>query len=171
MNVIDIVLGIILLLGLIRGFMKGFIIELASLVALILGIYGAIHFSHFAFNFLHHQFDWEEQYIQLTAFAVTFILIVLFILLIGKLLTKLVGVIALGIVNRILGGAFGLLKAVFITSAILMFIASYNDHAQFVKEETLEESILYEPIKVIAPVFLPQILNKVDETMEENNLK
>lgn len=170
MNVIDIVLGIILLFGLIRGFMKGFIVELASLLALIIGIYGAIHFSHFVFNFLHNQFDWEEQYIQLTAFAVTFILIVLFILLIGKLLTKLVGVIALGIVNRILGGAFGVIKAAFITSAILMFIGSYNDQAQFIEEETLEESILYEPVKVIAPVFLPQILSKVDETMEENNL-
>ncbi|MDT0294507.1 CvpA family protein [Mesonia ostreae] len=170
MNIIDIVLGILLLFGLLRGFIKGFIVELASLVALIIGIYGAIHFSHFAFNFLHQQFEWEEQYIQLIAFAVTFILIVLFVLLIGKLLTKLVGVIALGIVNRILGGAFGALKTAFIISAILMFFGSYIDQTQFIEEETFEESILYEPVKVIAPVFLPQILSKVDETMEEHNL-
>ena len=170
MNVIDIILGIILLFGLIRGVMRGFIIELASLVALIVGVYGAIHFSYFAFDFLQNQFDWDEQYIQLTAFAITFILIVIFVLLIGKLLTKLVGAIALGIVNRILGGFFGLLKVAFITSALIMFISSFNDKTNFIEEEKLEESILYKPIQVIAPTFLPQILSKVDLEMEKNDL-
>jgi len=170
MNVIDIVLGVILLFGIIRGFMRGFIIELASLLALVVGVYGAIHFSYFAFDFLQNQFDWEEQYIQLTAFAITFILIVLFILLIGKLLTKLVGVIALGIVNRILGGVFGLLKVAFITSALIMFIESFNENSNFIEEEKLDHSILYQPVKAIAPVFLPKIIDKVDQEMKENKL-
>lgn len=170
MNVIDIILGIILLFGLIRGVMRGFIIELASLVALIVGIYGAIHFRYFAFEFLQNQFDWDEQYIQLTAFAITFILIVIFVLLIGKLLTKLVGAIALGIVNRILGGLFGILKMAFITSVLIMFISSFNDKANFIEKEKLEKSILYNPIELIAPTFLPQILSKVSLEMEESDL-
>ena len=44
MNYIDIILGILLLLSAIGGFKKGLIVELASLAALILGIWGAIEF-------------------------------------------------------------------------------------------------------------------------------
>jgi len=47
MNVLDIILGALLLFGLVRGFMKGLFVEVASLVALIAGVYGAIHFSSF----------------------------------------------------------------------------------------------------------------------------
>ncbi|WP_304131463.1 CvpA family protein, partial [Mesonia mobilis] len=45
MNLVDVVIVIILILGFVRGAMRGLIVELASLVALIAGIYGAIHFS------------------------------------------------------------------------------------------------------------------------------
>ncbi|MCB0383139.1 MAG: CvpA family protein, partial [Psychroserpens sp.] len=48
MAIIDIILGALLLFGLIRGFLKGLFVEVASLVALIAGVYGAIHFSNFA---------------------------------------------------------------------------------------------------------------------------
>ena len=48
MSIIDIVLAALLLFGFIRGLFKGLFVEIASLVALVLGIYGAIHFSYFA---------------------------------------------------------------------------------------------------------------------------
>jgi len=163
MNVIDIVLGILLLFGLVRGFMKGFIVELASLIALFAGIYGAIHFSYFAINYLAEWVSWEQQYIQLAAFAITFLVIVIIILLVGKILTKIAGVIALGIVNRILGGIFGALKLAFIISVILMFWEGFNKDRKFIAEEKLENSILYAPVKEIAPLVLPTILKELDE--------
>ena len=52
MNVFDIIIAALLLFGLVRGIMKGLFIEVASLVALIAGVYGAIHFSYFVSNFL-----------------------------------------------------------------------------------------------------------------------
>jgi membrane protein required for colicin V production len=45
MNYLDIILAIPLLWGLYKGVSKGIIKELASLVALIVGIYGAVHFA------------------------------------------------------------------------------------------------------------------------------
>ena len=46
MNVLDIIILVLLVLGLINGFRKGLFVEVASLVALVAGIYGAIHFSN-----------------------------------------------------------------------------------------------------------------------------
>ena len=73
MSIIDIVLGALLLFGLIRGTMKGFFVEVASLVALVLGVYGAIHFSGFAAEFLESKVDWAQKTINIIAFAITFV--------------------------------------------------------------------------------------------------
>ena len=45
MNVFDIIIASLLLFGFVRGIMKGLFLEVASLVALIAGVYGSIHFS------------------------------------------------------------------------------------------------------------------------------
>ena len=71
MGIIDIVLGALILFGLVRGFMKGLFVEVASLVALIAGVYGAIHFSNFAGDFLESKVDWNENTINIVAFAIT----------------------------------------------------------------------------------------------------
>jgi membrane protein required for colicin V production len=95
MNIIDIVLGALLLFGLIRGLMKGLFVEVASLLALVLGIFGAIHFSHFAASLLEGYLDWSDDTINMAAFAITFVIIVLAISLAGKALTKLADFAAL----------------------------------------------------------------------------
>ncbi len=120
MSVLDIILGALLLFGLVRGFMKGLFVEVASLLALVAGVYGAIHFSNFAADLLQSRFDWSEKTINITAFAITFVIIVLAISLAGKALTKIADFAALGIINKLLGGVFGALKIGLILSVLLI---------------------------------------------------
>ena len=47
MNILDIIIAIILLVFGIKGLTKGLIIEIVSLLAFGIGIYGAMHFSDF----------------------------------------------------------------------------------------------------------------------------
>ena len=61
MAIIDIIIGALLLFGLIRGFSKGLFVEVASLVALVAGVYGAIHFSNFAAEFLENKFNQSKK--------------------------------------------------------------------------------------------------------------
>lgn len=161
MSIIDIVLGALLLLGLVRGFLKGLFVEIASLLALVLGIYGAIHFSHFVGDFLKSRVSWEEQIIQITAFAITFVIIVFAIGLAGKALTKLADFTALGLLNKILGAVFGLLKTGLILSILLSVIDKSPIELSFLSPKSLKKSILYIPVKAIAPTIFP-ILEKVD---------
>ena len=163
MNVIDIILAILLLFGLVRGFMKGFFVELASLVALIAGIFGAIHFSYFASNYISKNVEWSENTVNLVAFAVTFIIIIIAISLAGKLLTKLANIVALGILNKILGGAFGLLKLAFLASVLILFFEAINKNEVLIDNSTIEGSILYDPVQSIAPMILPSILKEAKE--------
>lgn len=166
MAVIDIILGALILFGLIRGFMKGLFVEVASLAALVAGVYGAIHFSNFAAEFLMEKVSWDEKYINIVAFAITFVIIVLAIALAGKALTKLANFAALGIINKLLGGVFGGLKIGLILSVVLIVFDDLNKTIPFASAEDLEDSILYTPVKSLAPTIFPNILKKDKEDAE-----
>ncbi len=167
MAVIDIVLGALLLFGLVRGLFKGLFVEVASLVALVAGVYGAIHFSDYAASFFEDSVDWDEKYVNIFAFAITFIVIVLAIALAGKALTKLADFAALGILNKLLGAVFGALKIGLILSILLIVFDNMNNTIPFADEEDLETSILYKPVKSLAPMLFPSILNKGKDVDEE----
>ena len=167
MAVIDIVLGALLLFGLVRGLFKGLFVELASIVALIAGVYGAIHFSYFAAEFLMDKTSWNEKTINTTAFAITFVIIILVISLAGKALTKLADFASLGILNKLLGALFGALKIGLILSILLIDFDKMNNAIPFVQDDDIEDSMLYAPVKSLAPMIFPSII-KSDEDNEEN---
>lgn len=160
MAIIDIIIGALLLFGLIRGFSKGLFVEVASLVALVAGVYGAIHFSNFAAEFLENKFDLEQKYINSIAFAITFVIIVIAIALAGKALTKLANFAALGLLNKLLGGLFGALKIGLILSIILIVFDTMNKAVVFADKDDLENTILYKPIKSLAPLIFPDIVKE-----------
>ena len=89
MNLLDIILILPIILFAYNGYKKGFIIELSSLVALVLGIYLAINFSDFAADFLSNNFSISDQYLLIIAFIVTFAVVVIGVIFVGKILTKL----------------------------------------------------------------------------------
>ena len=167
MNTLDIVLGALLLFGLVRGFMKGLFVEIAGLVSLIAGVYGAIHFSYFASNFLQKSVQWDEQYINVVAFAVTFIVIIVLIALAGKAFTQLADFAALGILNKLLGGVFGTLKIGLILSVLLILFSYTNNTIEFIKKENLEQSVLYKPVKSLAPMIFPKLIKQGEETVKD----
>ena len=158
MNIFDIIIAALLIFGFVRGIMKGLFVEVASLVALIAGVYGAIHFSYFIGDFLKESVSWSEEYISLAAFAGTFIAIIIVISFLGKILTKLANFASLGIINKILGGVFGTLKIGLILSVVFIFFGKINDSIPFIEKKTLEESILYQPLKKVAPAIFPSII-------------
>lgn len=164
MNVFDIVIAAILIFVFVRGFSKGFFVEVASLIALIGGVYGAIHFSYFAADILENRVDWNENYIALTAFAITFVAIVVAVSFLGKVFTKIADFAALGLVNKVLGGVFSLLKSVLILSVIFVFFSRVNGTIPFVGKETLDNSILYTPVKKVVPTIFPSFVNEINSS-------
>ena len=168
MNTFDIIIAALLLFGFLRGIFKGLFVEIASLAALIGGVYGAMHFSFYAADFLKMQLDWDAHYISLAAFALTFIGIVVVVSLAGKLLTKIASFAALGILNKILGGIFGFLKIAFILSVVLSFFIKMNNTIPFVSKEQMKESILIEPIKILAPLIFPNYFDEGNSHLLED---
>ena len=157
MNVLDIIFLIPIIWLMYRGYQKGFIIELSSLVALILGIYFAINFSNFAADFLTLNFEVGDKYLSIMAFVVTFLVVVFVVFMVGKILEKFIDILLLGFVNKIAGAAFGLIKAAFLLSVILWIINSFDLSRSIIKQKTRDDSVLYATIEKFAPTIIPKL--------------
>ena len=162
MSFLDIVLGILLIWGLYKGLVNGLFVELASLVALIAGIFGAIHFSYIAGDYLSKHMDWEMRYIKIASFLITFIAIVLVVHFAGKLLTKIADFAMLGLLNKIAGGIFGMLKVAIILGALLIFFEKATASFNFINKETQKQSVLYQPVRDIGNFVFSQVFKNKD---------
>lgn len=157
MNYIDLVLAILLLIAAIQGFRKGFIIELASLVALILGIWGGIKFSDYTAAMITKHLGYHSEYLGLIAFVVTFIVIVLLIHLMAKMLDTIVKAVFLGFLNRLAGIVFGLLKMAVILSIVLLLFDEVDENVHILPARQKAESKVYGPMKQVVPTLFPFI--------------
>jgi membrane protein required for colicin V production len=155
MNWIDIVILIPLLWGLYKGFTKGLIVEVATLVAFGLAVWGGIKFSDFLSGWLKNSFGWNSKYLPVISFAVIFIGILILVFALAKCIQRFVKAVALGFVNKLAGGIFGMLKFGLILSVLIFVLNAIEKSFQIISQETKHSSLLYEPVGKIAPMIIP----------------
>ena len=168
MNYLDIILAIPLLYAVYRGFTKGFIIALASLIALVGGIYGAIHFSALAGEYIYQWFTPKPEYSKLIAFAVTFLVIIAAVYLIAHLIDKFIKATGLGLINRLAGVVFNFVKMALIISVIMNLFNYAGMDKPLIPEKIKQESVLYGPVSAIAPAIFHNFrLKDIREKIKE----
>jgi membrane protein required for colicin V production len=113
---LDAIIGVALAWALFRGFQKGFIVKIASLIALVAGTFAGFHGSEGLANWLTNEVNWSETSVQLTAFILTFILVVIGVHFLAKLIEKMVDLTALGLINKLAGMALGAFQMVLLLS-------------------------------------------------------
>lgn len=160
MNILDIIFLVPLVFALYRGFNKGLIHMAASLLALILGIFGAIKLRPVVASLLDTVFDISPEYMNIIAFTVAFVFIVIVVHLAAYIIEKIINAVALNLVNRVLGMGFGLLVTAFVISMILWPVNQVNQDKQIIKPERIEGSLLYKPLSAFAPAVFPYLKNQ-----------
>lgn len=144
MDSFDIIVLLLLTWGFINGFRKGLIIEVSRFLALILGLWIAFIFSREASLFLANHIDTSPQILNGISFLLLFVLIVIAISILAKALTKILKLAALGLLNRMLGGVFGVLKWCFILSALALIYEQISDVITLVPSTFEEDSRFYQ---------------------------
>lgn len=158
MSLIDIVFAVLLSFAVYKGLKNGLFVEVASLIALVAGIYLAIKFSNLVGAiFIEFVPSWNPKYIEITAFIITFLLVVIGIHLSAKILTKLLDFAFLGWINKIAGVIFSLLKTILALSVVLFIFEKININNMLLSKETQENSIFYNPIQHISKAIYPTI--------------
>ena len=160
MNYIDIFISIFLIYGFIKGLYNGFIIEIASVIGLLLGIYLATQYSGDFSNYLiSKQFiTWKEGYVIILSNVILFIFTILIVSIIGKVATKLVKLVALGLFNKILGSVFGLLKNILILVIVIFVFNLANNPLKIIEQDELELSVYYKPLNELSRLISANVL-------------
>ncbi len=145
--IIDGIIGISLVLAFIRGWKKGILWALASLVAVILGSLVSLKLAHRLSLLIQEQHIIDSKYTLIIAYILLFLLVMYgFRLLIG-MIEKLLKSLMLGWVNRLAGGLLYLLFSAFMLSSIFWL----TNEAGILTEEGKKESQLYAAVEPIAP--------------------
>ena len=150
MNYLDIIIAIILFLFGWKGLRKGLIIEVVTLLAFGVGIYGAMHFSDFTAEHLQDFMEINPKYLNTIAFVLTFIVLVVLVNLIGRLISKAIKSLDLGFFDKLGGFLFGIIKGVLLCSVLLMVLNNFQ-LLGVVKSEVKEKSKLYPYIEQTVP--------------------
>lgn len=157
MNYIDIIIIILIILSAIGGFKNGLVTELASLAALILGIWGAIHFSDITTGLLIKYFDLKSNHINIISFGVTFIVIVILVHIVGNVVSNMIDSGLLGVTNKLGGMVFGVLRSILFLSIVIMVFDRINNDVEILPQDVKNKSRMYEPIRNVAPSIFPFI--------------
>ncbi|MCK9401530.1 MAG: CvpA family protein [Bacteroidales bacterium] len=156
MNLLDFILLVPVVWICIRGFSKGLIIELASLIGLILGILAAYYFSGYVRDFLKDYFSFKENTLRIIAYIVTFLAVILVVYLIGKIIEKFIDIVAMGWLNKILGAVFGLAKGIVLVSILLFIIEKTDPGEKIIKPQVKEKSMFYQPVMEVVHWAVPK---------------
>ena len=155
MNVIDIIILVCCIPALFHGFSTGFVSQAISLIALVLGVWLSFKFSVPFGDWLKSFADLPGTVLHIIAFALILTIVMLVLTLIGKAIEKVVKLAMLGWLNKLLGIVFALLKAVLIIGLVIIIFDAIYNLIPFVSSDTLNESVLYNPIKSIANTVFP----------------
>ncbi|MCD8313387.1 MAG: CvpA family protein [Bacteroidales bacterium] len=152
--IIDIIILLLLILAIVMGIRKGFITQVISIVALILGVWLSCRFATLLGNWSAEKLHTSAHLMKFISFAVIFILVSLLLFWVGRLIEKTVKILMLSWLNRLLGVIFSLLKYLIIIGLVLILFDSLNSDFHFLSREYLESSRIYYPLRsAISGVF------------------
>jgi membrane protein required for colicin V production len=157
MNYLDIIIAILLILSAFNGFSKGFVIELTSLVALIAGLFAAVYFSDVTADFLTSYFSVSSKYLSIIAFTLTFILVLIAVVFVGRIVEKFVDMLMLGFLNKLAGLVFGVVKGALIISVLIFVINHFDTGKAWLGEKASKGSMLYQYVEPIAPTIYKKL--------------
>ena len=147
---LDIVIALPLLIGLVRGIMRGLVVELTAIAAVLFGYLAARWWGGAFAAWMLQTAAWPEPVCNLVAYSLLFLGITLALNLVGRLFSKLLRAIHLGWLNRLLGAIFGFGKWAVIL-LILIYIVSQLDAQWHILPDALKQgSVLYQPMADLA---------------------
>ncbi len=166
MNLFDILIVIIFGFCLIRGFFRGFIKEVSSIIGVFGGFYAA--YSYYI-EFAKPLSGWipDKSYLYIVSFLIVFCGVFLIISILGVVIKYILNIAFLGWVDRICGAGFGIIKATLIASILLIALTAFlPGGAPIVKDSMLSPhvSVISEKMAKIIPKDMKhQFESKIEE--------
>lgn len=167
MNVIDMFIFVLLIYAIFRGVRRGFVLQLASLAALLAGVFAALKLSHFTAHFITAHWNIGYEYLYMISVAVTFVLVFILVNLIGEWVDNMVDAARLSLPNKLAGAVFNVIKVMIITGLFLVFIDRIDSRVHFVPGKIRQGSLFYKPVTSAVLFLFPELGPPADERNTE----
>lgn len=145
--IIDALYLICLLIFMVRGYSKGVVVALFSVLAIILGVLGALKLSGSVARLLFNDGEKGGRWAPFFAYIIVFIIIVWLVRLGAKLLQKSFEAVALGWINKLTGAILYAFLISFVFSSLLWLF----NRMEVIQPETKSASYIYNLVEPLAP--------------------
>lgn len=125
LNWLDLLLVFIIVSSLIASLVRGFTREIAGFIALVLAILLGLWFHGTVGAFVLPYLS-EPHFASIVGFGIIFFVVTTIGALVGSLISKVWKVTGLSIIDRLLGGAFGLAKGVIMAAVVLFAMLAFS---------------------------------------------
>ena len=139
-----------MMMAIFKGYQKGLIIAVFSIIAFILGLAAALKLSAIVADYLKDSINVSAKWLPFIAFALVFFTVVILVRLGAKLIEKAFQVVLLGWVNRI-GGILLYATLYIIILSIFIF---YAEKLKLLQPATIQASLTYPFIQPWAAIVM-----------------
>lgn len=151
--IIDLAFAICMLLAILKGYRKGFIIAVFSILAFILGLAAALKLSAVVAGYLQQNISISAKWLPFIAFALVFFVVVILVRLGARLIENTFKALILGWVNRIAGIIF----YVMLYTLILSIFIFYTEKLQLIQPATIQSSASYKYVQPWGPIVMDNL--------------
>lgn len=176
MKTIDIILILLLLFGAFRGFVKGFLMEIIGIVALLIAVWSGIELMDWGVRIASTWVSGYESLLPFISFFVVFLFVLVIITITGRILKGALDLTLLGAVDNFAGALLGLLKWSFAISLLFWLAEGVGVP---VSSEVKTDSYIYPIIDSLAPntvyflskhlPFMEDFFQSLREVFKDNN--
>ena len=141
----------------IRGYLKGFVNELFSLLILVVGLTLAFVLYR-PLGEIFEQFLENSDLALISAFFSVFIMVTIFFIIVRNVIVQLVDRMNMTDIDSFLGLIVGLLKGLLVSGLLLIFL---RNHPVMRLDEAIDRSFLYAYLERIILAFISQLPERV----------
>ena len=144
---IDILFALLMALAVYKGFQRGLILGVFSLLAVIIGLAAAMKLSVIVAGYIGKSVSMSDGWLPVISFAVVFLLAILLIRLGAKIIEKTVELAMLGWLNKL----FGILLFIIIFTTVFSVFLFYAEQIKLIRQSAIDQSLTYYYIQPWGP--------------------
>ncbi|MDE6183048.1 MAG: CvpA family protein [Rikenellaceae bacterium] len=163
MNVLDIILAVLFLYAIVKGYRAGLVLELC-------GIIGVIAAAYISYNFA------QEIAVKLLpslshnyslSFFLVFVAVLTAIGIAARIVSRVIDFTGMGFINKICGAVASFLKMAIVLAVFIALFNALNNTVGWVRRDSLKESSGYMSLLRLSQSFFPHIDFKGPSVTEE----
>lgn len=170
MNIIDVVVAVVFVYAAWKGWRRGFILQVFSLVSMFIGVWLAAQYGTTVGEVLRV----DERFRFVAGFLVVMLAALLLVSVAGRMVRRVFRFAGFGTPDSMLGAAVAVVKYMLLLSVGLSMFDTVNADYRLLERGVVESSRTYRPVMELSDKVFPSlewVKEQLDEYKKELNLK